>query len=241
MSNASGMFSANGRMTRSQWWLSSLANMGVTLFLIGCAVVSMLARPEDPTIAAAGLIGIVIVCCVSGWVTTVSSIKRYHDRGKAWSWIFLPIVPFVGAIWQFIELGFLPGEPYDNAFGPSPRGDGNAYAAAASAAVNAGETGAGPVRSEAGVRTLKDFATKASSGLGDGGSDPASIDATTMALRENEKKYAMNGASARGDRQAIFDDGDDDDVAPFGRRNADPLKGALGDTRSQFGRRGVAA
>ena len=47
-------------------------------------------------------------------------IKRWHDRDKSGWWMLIVLIPLVGLIWFLVELGFLPGTPGPNRFGPPP-------------------------------------------------------------------------------------------------------------------------
>ena len=51
------------------------------------------------------------------WAGVAISIKRFHDRDKAGWWVFLALIPVVGAVWLFVELGLLPGTPGTNRYG----------------------------------------------------------------------------------------------------------------------------
>lgn len=77
-------------------------------------------------------------------VRIVIDIRRLHDRGKSGHWLCLLLLPIaawiwaatgitdglgrllflvvylVTAGWYVVELGFLPGEPTDNPYGPAP-------------------------------------------------------------------------------------------------------------------------
>jgi uncharacterized membrane protein YhaH (DUF805 family) len=46
--------------------------------------------------------------------------KRCHDIGLPGSYLLLLFVPVLGLAW-FVALGFLPGNPGPNAYGPAPR------------------------------------------------------------------------------------------------------------------------
>jgi len=48
--------------------------------------------------------------------------KRFHDRDKSGWWILILFIPIIGFIWYLVELGFLPGMPSPNRFGPDPLG-----------------------------------------------------------------------------------------------------------------------
>ncbi len=44
-------------------------------------------------------------------------IRRYHDRNKSAWWLLLSLIPLVGGLWMFIELGFLKGTEGPNGYG----------------------------------------------------------------------------------------------------------------------------
>jgi len=87
--------------------------------------------------AGLGIVGLIIylaVLVLAIWVGLALQIKRWHDSDKSWVWIFISLIPFVGAIWALIECGFLDGTPGPNKYGPSPKGiTGPVTGAAASA------------------------------------------------------------------------------------------------------------
>lgn len=47
-------------------------------------------------------------------------VKRLHDREKSPKWIFLTLLPILGAVWLLIELGFFKGTAGDNRYGSDP-------------------------------------------------------------------------------------------------------------------------
>ena len=113
------LFSFNGRIRRSTFWLYALG-MGVVVgVIVGVGI--MLASNGG----AMGIVGSVIAFAayiVAIWAGLALQIKRWHDRDKSWVWIFIAFIPFVGAIWALVETGFLDGTPGPNKFGPSPKG-----------------------------------------------------------------------------------------------------------------------
>ncbi len=54
------------------------------------------------------------------WSYFAASIKRYHDRSKNGWWALVGLIPYIGAIWQIIELGCLEGTIGQNEYGPDP-------------------------------------------------------------------------------------------------------------------------
>ena len=47
-------------------------------------------------------------------------VRRLHDVGKSGWWIFIGLIPLVGAIWLLV-LACTEGNPGDNVYGPSPK------------------------------------------------------------------------------------------------------------------------
>lgn len=86
-------FDYGGRSTRPEYWWFYLAN-----FLIGL-VLGILSNASD----------------FFGWILSVYfpasivptlplTIRRLRDAGKAWPWIFIGLVPIIGAIWLIVLL-----------------------------------------------------------------------------------------------------------------------------------------
>lgn len=111
------LFGFSGRMRRLDYWLLWIGSYVV--FLIANFVVSLLGDE--------GLGGLLIILLFVPylWIKIALMLKRCHDRDKGGGWVaFFLLVPFVGWIWGFIELGFLDGTPGRNRYGPSPKGIG---------------------------------------------------------------------------------------------------------------------
>lgn len=108
--------SAEGRVTRKQYWLY------LFLPLIAISIVSQLIDLQLGTFYTDGEFRIGIIGAVVSLLTLVPSIivqiKRYHDRDKSGWWLLLMLLPVIGWIWIFVELGFLKGTDGDNRFGP---------------------------------------------------------------------------------------------------------------------------
>ena len=92
-------FDFNGVSTRSEFWYSYLANIIIYLLLniltgIGMAINEWLG----------GLIGIVLLLFSLGIIIpSISvSVRRTNDAGKAWSWIFINLVPLGGFYYIYL-------------------------------------------------------------------------------------------------------------------------------------------
>ena len=185
------IFSASGRSGRLGWWGCQLL-LGFGWLLIFLTTGVLVGADSDSNQAVAAqwgwgqvllFLGLVLAMV---WVNVSACIRRYHDRGKAWSWFFVGLIPIVGPVWQMVELGFFPGQSYDNEYGPARRGGGSAFnQAVAEVGDNHWSKDAFQERAQnSGVNT---------------------VDATTSALRENERRHQPVAGAA---------------PAAFGRRGA---------------------
>lgn len=96
----------NGRARRSEFWF-----FGLFYFILSFIVAII-----------AGNIGTVIlslIFCLPSWAV---SIRRLHDIGKRGTWIFIALIPIVGAIWLLV-LWCKDSEYGENRFGPNPKAE----------------------------------------------------------------------------------------------------------------------
>lgn len=138
------LFSFRGRTSRLGYWrvqLLMLVVLGVALSVGYLGMINV-----GPAFAV--LLAVIPIACAAGVAT---SLRRLHDRGKSVGWLLLFLVapPVLlgladalrsggGAIgvlaglplvlaglcltgWGWVEIGFLPGEPRPNRFGPPPQ------------------------------------------------------------------------------------------------------------------------
>lgn len=145
----SGLFSLEGRMTRSDFWVTSIA-----LFIAAAlATVSLnsVIRLIMPDISGRRLLIVVLLIqLLVAWPSFAITVKRGHDRGFSamrtfWVNVISHVVPIAliivplmmgqrpqwqGAFWVFAVLtvymvfdyGILDGAPGENKYGPSPKG-----------------------------------------------------------------------------------------------------------------------
>ncbi len=117
------LFSANGRIRRTQFWLSRLGvSIAWLVSLLVAAIPSMFYR--DPPVALLTAMGAYMLLSfgVVIWIDINLLIKRWHDRDKSGVWCLLLFVPVIGWWWILIECGFLDGTQGPNTYGPSPKG-----------------------------------------------------------------------------------------------------------------------
>lgn len=98
-------FSFSGRIGRYEYWMWSLG-------LIGLALLAVM------LLAAMRLTALSALVLPAFWFGNLSlTVRRWHDRNKSGVWVLLPFIPVIGAIWAFIELGFIEGTPGPNNYG----------------------------------------------------------------------------------------------------------------------------
>ena len=61
------------------------------------------------------------------WTLAALAVRRLHDRGRRPAWLLLLLVPLLGPLLAIFELGFRPGTPGENPYGPDPREAGADY------------------------------------------------------------------------------------------------------------------
>ena len=100
-----------GRLNRQPFWITTL---GLWLASVGVTLVASILFGSQSGATTVGLVLLVPSLAVA--------IKRYHDRDKSGWWILILLIPIVEFIWYVVELGFLPGTPGPNRYGPDPLG-----------------------------------------------------------------------------------------------------------------------
>jgi len=110
-------FEFDGRSSRFEFWviyqLLQIAILAVLAAALAAAVLSEFAP------AAAASIWIWYLFLL--WPELAASVKRCHDRDHSGWFLLVSLIPIVGPIWLFVELGFLRGTVGPNKYGPDPR------------------------------------------------------------------------------------------------------------------------
>jgi uncharacterized membrane protein YhaH (DUF805 family) len=109
-------FSAQGRVSRKQWWLRLILPIFVITLVL--AFIDKITGAYDPKTGVGILSGLFLLACLIPAILV--DIKRWHDRDKSGWWMLITLVPIIGSIWFLVELGFLAGTPGANRFGPPP-------------------------------------------------------------------------------------------------------------------------
>jgi len=120
-----GLFSFNGRIPRDLMWATWLAIAAVVVVatlmvrVLGAVLPSGTAADYLQAALVVLYVGVVVLCF---WFSLAMNVKRWHDRNKSGWMVLINLIPIVGGLWSFIELGFLPGTKWANEYGSDPSG-----------------------------------------------------------------------------------------------------------------------
>lgn len=106
------LFSTQGRVPRSVYWIYHLSYLGIYIISI---VLDSLFEPYNSS-QSLGCFGFITL--IFGVITNLAIlIKRCHDRNRSGWFLLLSIIPFFN-IWVWVELAFLGGTQGPNDYGP---------------------------------------------------------------------------------------------------------------------------
>ena len=125
----SAYFSAEGRMSRSEYWSSNffLGWAWLIVVLAPIGLIYYLAEQlfkdnvplwiEAPLMTASIVLGVIVPL----WVACASTIKRLHDHNMSGWWLLFMLIPLIGWLTDFVVLGCCAGTKGPNRFGDDPR------------------------------------------------------------------------------------------------------------------------
>ncbi|HOO21214.1 MAG TPA: DUF805 domain-containing protein, partial [Kiritimatiellia bacterium] len=114
MTIVQALTSYSGRMSRFQFW-----NKGVApLFFATVIPFAVLAVLYGPPLLITGWSAAFSIALL--WFQLPLWVKRAHDRNHSAWFLLISLIPVIGWLWLFIELGFFRGNAGANRFGPSP-------------------------------------------------------------------------------------------------------------------------
>ncbi len=87
---------------------------------VNLAVISMIVDPAGSLADLASSLDVVLILLAPALVNFAVLAKRWHDRNKSAWWAFIHLVPVIGVLWTFVELGFFKGTTGKNRFGLDP-------------------------------------------------------------------------------------------------------------------------
>ncbi len=109
------LFSFKDRLSRGAFWWTQI--------LAGAVFIVLFVFLDNTTGRASTL----VLYPFYLWITAAAAVKRMHDRGKPAAWLLLALVPVVGPLWLFFDLGLLRGTSGDNQYGEDPLTAGTDY------------------------------------------------------------------------------------------------------------------
>lgn len=102
------LFSFNGRIKRSQYWLGTIA-VNVINWMVFFVVTSAnfaAVQSKDPSAQLSGLLSqsalTLPVSLAVTWAALAIQVKRFHDRGQSGWWTLLPLAPVVFMVMEVI-------------------------------------------------------------------------------------------------------------------------------------------
>jgi uncharacterized membrane protein YhaH (DUF805 family) len=104
-----GLFSFNSRAPRTKFWIVQ-GGAFLIFAALGGLMQSELIPEAIPIIAFWVMLGPMIAI----------QVQRWHDLDKSGLFVLINLVPFLGALVSLVVLGFIPGTPGPNRFGPAP-------------------------------------------------------------------------------------------------------------------------
>jgi uncharacterized membrane protein YhaH (DUF805 family) len=105
----------SGRARRKEYWMFFLFNI----------IFAIIASILDGIIGTRGEGGVGMIHALYSLFVLVPSlavtVRRLHDTDKSGWWIFIVLIPVIGAIWLLI-LMMIEGTTGENKYGPNPKG-----------------------------------------------------------------------------------------------------------------------
>ena len=99
----------DGRARRMEYWVFSLFNI-----IVGSLIFFLSDLIKFPLLATLYI-----------WAVFVPflavSVRRLHDVGKSWPWLFITLIPVFGMMWYW-TLMLQDSQPGENKFGINPKG-----------------------------------------------------------------------------------------------------------------------
>ncbi len=115
-------FNFKGRSTRSEYWYAYLFNFFVNFIvvcLLCCIRIKMTSIYRLFDIDGIPIIILILIIRLFLAIPNFTvSIRRLHDTGKSWAYMFVQLIPCVGSLLLFIQ--YCQKSDADNKWGPAP-------------------------------------------------------------------------------------------------------------------------
>lgn len=110
------LFSFQGRISRYQYWVQFFLPFIALDFI--AVIIDLITGMYNAQTGLGLLSTIFLVLAI--WPSLAINVKRCHDRDRSRWFLLVSLIPLVGVIWLFIDLGCLRGSIGQNRFGPDP-------------------------------------------------------------------------------------------------------------------------
>lgn len=121
------LFDFEGRLSRAKYWLASLITLlpvlGFAFWFMASAITlgeGGMMTSFDFSLEGPWVWVLLLASPLLVWTHLAINVKRWHDRDKSGFWMLIQIIPYLGELWAFIELGCLRGTVGPNRYGPDP-------------------------------------------------------------------------------------------------------------------------
>lgn len=105
-----------GRARRQEYWMFALIVFGINFVI---SIVGMLFQ-DTPLYMLFTILSSLFSLAI--FVPSLAlNVRRLHDIGKDWGWIFIVLIPIAGPIWYLVLMA-TDSQPGQNQFGPNPKG-----------------------------------------------------------------------------------------------------------------------
>jgi uncharacterized membrane protein YhaH (DUF805 family) len=104
----------SGRARRKEYWMFVLFN--IIFSIVATVIDNLLGTTQE---SGYGILSSIYSLAVLLPGLAVS-VRRLHDIGKSGWWLFIALIPLIGAIWLLV-LTVTDSQPGDNEYGPNPK------------------------------------------------------------------------------------------------------------------------
>lgn len=111
------LFSFQGRIPRRTYWLWAI--LSAVAFMVVIGILGAILGQSEKTQGIFGVLAVILYIPLI-WCSLALQIKRWHDRDKPGTWVLINLIPLVGGIWAFVEVGCLRGTFGPNNYGEDP-------------------------------------------------------------------------------------------------------------------------
>ena len=112
------LFSFEGRIPRYGFWLAQIYAAALVYIVVAADATIVHSAQGATRVLLLALSAVIYL--VTAWADLAVLAKRWHDRGKSGWMSLILLVPVVGLVWVFVELGGLRGTQGPNRYGEDP-------------------------------------------------------------------------------------------------------------------------